>query len=47
MYILLKDSEQIYKGTYNECLFYLQKIQSFSFEWAIKYGGYSIKQSKK
>ena len=47
VFFLLHDGEEIYRGlTYNDCLVWLQNIQSQSWDYAFRYGGYSIKETK-
>lgn len=47
LYILTKNNEFIFSGTERECYFKLQKIQSQSADWAMKYEGYKIEKSQK
>jgi len=42
IYDLRRDGKFIFRGTANECFMKLQKIQSASADWAIKYEGYTI-----
>lgn len=46
-YYLCRDGEKIYRGTnHNDCLHWLQQIQSSSCDYALKHEGYSIKEIK-
>jgi hypothetical protein len=42
IFVLSQDNKEIFQGTENECYIKLQKIQSFSADWAMKYEGYKI-----
>jgi len=47
VFFLLRDGKEIYKGnSYNDCLIWLQNIQGNSWNYAFKYGGYSIKETE-
>jgi hypothetical protein len=41
-YILTRDGNEVYRGTYNECLIKLHRIQGASWHHAMKYEGYRI-----
>lgn len=42
LYNLIHDNEIIFTGTENQCYFKLQRYQSHSADWAMKYEGYKI-----
>ena len=42
MYNLLLNNEKIYTGTQFECMYKLQQIQPFSYDYATTWGGYKI-----
>lgn len=42
MYQLKRDDTLIYKGLENECYYKLQRVQSNSANWAMRYEGYTI-----
>jgi hypothetical protein len=42
IFVLSQDGKEIFQGIENECYIKLQKIQSFSADWAMKYEGYKI-----
>ena len=42
LYDLRRDGKFIFRGTENECYMKLQRIQSQSFDWAMKHEGYTI-----
>jgi hypothetical protein len=42
IFVLSQDSKEIFQGTESECYIKLQRMQSFSADWAIKYEGYKI-----
>lgn len=42
MYILKHDGVEKFRGTYNECLMKLHRLQGQSWEYAFKYGGWTI-----
>lgn len=44
IYILSRDSEEKFRGTENECYFKLQRLQSQSADWAMKYEGWKIEK---
>lgn len=41
-HVLIKNGEELHRGTENECYFKLQRIQSRSADWAIKHEGYTV-----
>ena len=41
-HVLSQDGTEIYRGSENECYFKLQRYQSHSADWAMKYEGYKI-----
>lgn len=41
-YQLKRRGELIFEGTENECYIKLQRVQSQSADWAMKYEGYTI-----
>ena len=43
VYTLAQDGEIKFQGTENECYYKLQRLQSQSFDWAMKYEGWTIK----
>lgn len=43
---LSKHGEVKFTGTENECYFKLQKMQSQSADWAMKYEGWKVKPKK-
>lgn len=46
MYKLLHEGKEIFKGSHFECLYKLQRIQPFSYDYATKYGSYKIVECK-
>lgn len=42
MWDLRRDGTLIFRGTNSECYIKLQRVQSQSFDWAMKYEGYTI-----
>jgi hypothetical protein len=42
IFVLSQDSKEIFQGTESECYIKLQRMQSFSADWAMKYEGYKI-----
>ena len=42
IHVLTHDSKVIFEGGYNECLFFLQRCQGHSYDWATRYEGYKI-----
>lgn len=47
IFYLYKNGERVYRGkTYNDCLVWLHATQSQSWDYAFKYGGYSIKEEE-
>ena len=46
IYIVLKDKKVVFKGSNNECFEYVLNDQSFSVDYATKYGGYEILEDK-
>ena len=42
IFILSQNGKEIFQGTENQCYIKLQKIQSSSADWAMKYEGYKI-----
>lgn len=41
-FTLRRDGNEVLHGTYLECVAYVHRVHSFSFDWALKHGGYSI-----
>lgn len=41
--ILYHDGVEKFRGTYNECLMKLHRLQSQSWDWAMKHEGWTIK----
>jgi len=44
-YTLTQDKREVFKGTENQCYYKLQRSQSFSASWAMKYEGWRIQKS--
>jgi hypothetical protein len=42
IFVLSQDGKEIFQGTENECYKKLQRMQSSSADWAMKYEGYKI-----
>ena len=45
-FILSHQGVEVFKGTENECYFKLQRSQSQSADWAIKYEGWKVEEEK-
>lgn len=46
MYRLTKEGKTLKEGTELECLIFLQRYQSQSYDWATKYEGYKLELIK-
>jgi hypothetical protein len=46
MYQLTQHGKVLFEGSENECYIYLQRYQSQSADWAMKYEGYRIAPKK-
>ena len=45
-FILSRNGAEVFKGTENECYIKLQRSQSQSADWAMKYEGWKIEEEK-
>lgn len=43
-YILSCDGKEVFKGSYNDCFFWIHRNTSFSFNWALQHEGYSLEE---
>jgi len=44
IYLLLHEEKEVFRGSQFECLYKLQRIQPFSYDYATRWGGYKIIQ---
>jgi len=45
--VLKRDGVEKFRGTYNECLMKLHRLQGQSCDWAMKYEGWTIEPEEK
>lgn len=43
--VLERDGSEVFRGTHNQCLEWLQRHTPFSWDYAMRHAGYSIKKS--